>query len=212
MEKSRKKTRKTCTAIRAESVPGSAGQWLNIKKIPVDQAPWADRYPYKCEAFAQVVFTHEGVAVKLTALQSNPVAECREDNGDVWADDCLEFFVMPDSRTGVYLNFECNSNGAILVGRGTERHGRERVFPEGGRQALSVSVEKDENCWSVTYFVPGSVLGEVYRPRCNFYKCEERVPERAHFQSAFFVAAENPDFHRPECFGRLRVAGLKKTL
>ena len=205
------KRHRRCTAAEADKMPSTAGEWRKIRKIPIDNAPWKDRYPWVCEAFAQLVFTKDGLAVRLTALQSDPVAECFKDNGDVWADDCLEFFVMPDSRTGVYYNFECNSNGAILVGRGAGRHGRETVFPEGGREALKVDVEKGEGFWAVVYFIPGGLLGELYRPRCNFYKCEERVPERAHFMTWSPVDAENPDFHRPECFSELRLPGLKNT-
>ena len=198
--------RKTITVAAAKKAPETAEEWLKIERIPIDKAPWKDVYPAECGAFAQVVFTPEGVAVRLTALQSDPVAECFEDDGDVWADDCLEFFLMPDSRTGVYMNFECNSNGAILVGRGTGRRGREKVFPCGGRHALKVKVEKDGQSWSVEFFVPESVLGGVYMPRGNFYKCEERVPARAHFQCANFVKAEKPDFHRPECFAEIHFA------
>jgi len=185
---------------------GKEVNWDEVEKAPIDNAPWKGIYKTEVTAFAQVVALPLGLAVKLTCKQSNPMRACVEENGDVWKDDCLEFFVMPNEETGVYYNFECNSNGIMLVGKGKERNGREHPSVMGGyKMAFNIVPTIGENEWSLTYMIPYGFFGPLGKMKGNFYKCEERDEGKMHFQCWNNIEAEKPDFHRPEFFGDLEI-------
>ena len=56
--------------------------------------------------------------------------------------------------------------------------------------------------WAVCYTLPFSLIGECAEEmRGNFYTCDETLHE--HYGVWNPVMANQPDFHRPECFGAL---------
>ncbi len=186
------------------SVPCEA-DWDLAETALIDVAPWEKDYPEKCLSTAKLLATPGGIIVKLTSFEKDPVRQVFDDWGEIWTDSCLEFFFMPDSRTGVYYNFECNANGFMLVGKGNGRKPRERVTPrDGSRSFFSINTENGDDHWSVVYRIPKDYFGEIYRPKGNFYKCQERIPERMHFMCWSRIETEKPDFHRPEFFGDIR--------
>ncbi|MDR0712747.1 MAG: hypothetical protein LBF89_00570 [Bacteroidales bacterium] len=141
-------------------------------------------------------------------------AVAAHDNGEVWKDSCVEFFVTP-ADDGAYYNFEFNCAGVCLMAVGTGRNGREwapldllsrvRRFPSLGRSPFQERTGEVE--WDLTIAIPfGSFFKHpgIFPPKecfkANFYKCGDDLRE-PHFLSWHPVEAENPDFHRPECFG-----------
>jgi len=180
--------------------------WNNIEKARIDNAPWGNDYPTYYEAYAQVVALDDCLRIKLSCLQQNPVCEATYENCDVWKDDCMEFFFMPDSEKGVYYNFECNSKGVMLVGKGDGRKNREHPQIEGGfNTAFGITAEIKNDSWTLIYNVPYSFVGTLGKMRGNFYKCEERDESKMHFQCWNNIKTEKPDFHRPEFFGDLEI-------
>lgn len=178
----------------------------DIPEALIDCSPWRADYPYAVNASGRLFLSPQGLRVELYAAEPCPVKEVTRDNGSVWEDSCLELFFMPDSRNGVYYNFECNANGAMLVGKGTERNGRELLEPgDGFKKAFSINTRIGQDGWSVSYLIPRSLLGDLYMPRMNLYKCLEKDPARIHFLCWNEIAAEKPDFHRPEAFGEIEI-------
>ena len=178
--------------------------WSAAEVAEIANAPWAADYPAFYASAARLIDTKDSLFVRLESHEEDPVREVYDDWGEIWTDSCLEFFFMPDSRTGVYYNFECNANAYMLVGKGAQRKPRERVTPKtGSREFFDIKAEVIGGIWRVTYAIPKSFIGGIFEPRGNFYKCQERVPERMHFQCWSDIKAEKPDFHRPECFGKI---------
>jgi hypothetical protein len=141
------------------------------------------------------------------------------DNGEVWKDSCVEFFVTP-ADDGIYYNFEFNCAGTCLLAAGTSRNGREaarnnviapiRRNPSLGRHPFGE--RKGETEWDMTLVIPYTCLFKHpdYLPagktvRANFYKCGDdlTVP---HFLSWNPIGTAQPDFHRPEFFGTVKFA------
>lgn len=178
--------------------------WNGAEAAAIDFSPWEKDFPAKYASFAKLIETEDAIFVRLESFEKDPVRRVFDDWGEIWTDSCLEFFFMPDSRTGVYYNFECNANGYMLVGKGTGRKGRERVTPKSGSgEFFHIKTAAVGEAWSVTYRIPKEFIGVIYEPRGNFYKCQEAVPERMHFQCWCDIEAEKPDFHRPEFFGEI---------
>ncbi len=140
---------------------------------------------------------------------------------EVYKDSCVELFFTPgeDIAQG-YFNLEMNCGGVALFhhqrGRGVEDV---PVLPA-DFAALQVAHSLPERVdpeitaalhWVVEYRLPLAIL-RPYAPvaapaqgvqwRANFYKCADGS-SHPHWLTWSAVQAPEPDFHRPEFFGRL---------
>ena len=173
--------------------------------------PWDDS-GYCPEARAYVGWDAAGLQVLLCAREERIQAAETRVGGAVCVDSCLEFFLQPfpdaDAR---YLNVEVNPAGVAHIGLGEGRAPR-RVWEE---VPAGFNIEASRHAgawWAVRYTIPAAFLREIYGQdllpgavlRGNFYTCDESI--HPHFGAWHPVIAPQPDFHRPECFGALRLA------
>ena len=104
------------------------------------------------------------------------------------------------------MNFEVNAAGIALIGIGKGRHGRALLPALPENMEIQASRHAGE-WWAVRYRVPFTLLKKLFgkqsdaRMRGNFYTCDETI--HPHFGTWNPVASDQPDFHRPECFGEL---------
>ena len=84
-------------------------------------------------------------------------------------------------------------------------------------QGMTVTASKHEGgWWAIAYTVPASLLERLYgrsltggeTMRGNFYKCDESI--HPHFGSWSPIDCPKPDFHRPECFGEMKLEAVSK--
>ena len=172
----------------------------------IDRYAWGG--DYRPEARAWLRADDAALRVLLCADEPKVSARVREFGGSVWTDSCLEFFLRPFEDDARYLNIEVNAAGAALIGLGAGRAGR-RVLtacPEG----MDIRASRhDGGWWAVAYSLPYALIGRLFdrpfRPEGaawgNFYCCDESI--HPHFGSWNPIDAPAPDFHRPECFGKL---------
>ncbi len=127
------------------------------------------------------------------------------DGAECWEDSCVEVFLQSCIDPSVYFNFECNAGGYILAEMGQSRAGRRRFTPAEyaklQRKATILANTAHDVRWQFCLSVPMSMIG-VTQPknlRGNLYKCASKA-KCVHYMSAFEVASERPDFHRPESF------------
>ncbi|MFV0399374.1 MAG: carbohydrate-binding family 9-like protein [Oscillospiraceae bacterium] len=160
------------------------------------------------EAWADLSIDGNYLGVCLTAIESPLLAARSLDDEDVYQDSCLEFFFRPEGDDR-YINIECNPLGAMIIGFGESRHDRVSLLDE-YKHLLSPTVEihPAQGKWSVLYHIPFPLLEETYGrpfPRtfyANFYKCGGLSP---HYGMWREVDAPEPDFHRPEFFGKFEI-------
>lgn len=185
----------------------------------IGEEGWPQQYPYCPRAEFRIAHTSDAILLHYRVREHSVAAVAGRDNGNVWEDSCVEFFSMP-ADDGIYYNIECNCAGTVLVGAGRDRSCRElapqRVldgvlrWASMGREPFAERIGETE--WEVALVIPYSTyflhsiasLGGQAVP-ANFYKCGDRL-QRPHFLSWNPVTASSPDFHRPECFGRLQFA------
>ncbi len=182
--------------------PGG-GNWAMIA-----QYPWGGAY--RPEARARVETSGEALVVTLCAREESIHAAQTRFGGAVCIDSCLEFFVNPCPAAGdAYINIEGNPRGTLHIGIGLGRANRRvlEVMPEG----MNLSVSKHAGSWwALRYYLPFALLQKWTGHPCeahmaaNFYTCDESI--HPHFGTWSPVKAPQPDFHRPECFGRLDFA------
>ncbi len=196
------------------ALPVLTGRAFDPDAEPFCAAPFApiDRYAwpgdYRPEARAYVARDGDGLSVLLCAREETVAAAATAFGGEVWKDSCLEFFLKPFADDDRYLNLEANAAGAMLIGLGAGREGRALLpaLPGGMRPTVS---RHAGGWWAVSYRVPDALIEELFgrtpapgrAMAGNFYCCDESL--HPHFGSWNPIQAPQPDFHRPECFGRL---------
>ena len=190
--------------------------WSEIKRANVDSYVWggAERAyaTYGQLVYAKTGDEGSGLYIHLFCEEKNPVSIEAQSDGKVYEDSCMEFFfTMRDEAADDigYINIECNSLGTSRISFGEGRHGR--VFlGELEIERFPVSVNIGNDGWELFIFAPESSLTKIFGladisektvMRGNFYKCDENAG--APFGSWSPIAAPSPDFHRPECFGRI---------
>lgn len=193
--------------------------WADAGTVDVDEFPWYEGGERQATT-ARACYDDDALYLQFRVEDAHASASVTELNGPVSTDSCVEFFATPEpERQPHYVNFEANCCGTILVGYGPDRHDR-RAIPADLAAELRVetSVEgatkaespPDDDWWlaaELPFATLRSFTGTDVDPdagtvwRGNFYRCGgETDPQFATWNP---IDAPDPDFHRPEQFGRL---------
>lgn len=186
-----------------------------VEPLLLETVNW-EEYPYHPKVTAQIAWNENELFLKYKVKEQAVKAEITENNGRVWTDSCVEFFLSPEGNDE-YYNLEMTCIGTALLGfrkkGGTAEHGTEEQIGSIRRVSSLGSTpfaeRKEETEWEITVAIPWKVFfkhhlkpmkGTKYRG--NFYKCgdELTVP---HFVSWTKIKTEKPCFHVPEFFGGL---------
>lgn len=182
---------------------------------PVACNNWAAEYPYAPKAtFAAA---HDGTHLLLTFRvdENYTAALVEEDNGPVWTDSAVEFFISFDD-TG-YYNFEFSCIGKALLGfRKTKpdvTHAgadiMRTIVRESSLGTANFAERTGENRWELNVAIPATAFFAHHftsldgiRARANVYKCGDHL-SKPHFLSWQPIRTEKPNFHVPEFFGEV---------
>ena len=185
--------------------------WNNINVVN-----WAE-YNYRPWVQFRMLYSDSEFLLQYQVKEKYIRAMAGHDNGEVWKDSCVEFFLTP-ANDGIYYNFEFNCAGVCLLAAGPSRNSREaasaetlgkiRRLPSLGRNVFQE--RKGDVEWNLSLAIPFSCLFKHpgYTPagkeiHANFYKCGDDLTE-PHFLSWNPIKTEKPDFHRPEFFGPVK--------
>lgn len=176
---------------------------------------WPEDYPSKPKVFFKIAHNNENLFLHYFVEENEILAETKEDNGPVWTDSCVEFFISFDEI--FYYNAEFSCIGKALLGH---RSGKEN-FEHAGADVMntikrypSLGVEsfgrqKGDFKWDLLLVIPVSAYWKSglksfkgVEAKANFYKCGDNLSE-CHFLSWSPVKTEKPDFHRPEYFEKI---------
>ncbi len=189
---------------------------LELHNFPVADIsiyPW-DTAPHSL-AYAVLAAGKDALYVFMRSEEKDIRAIQTEQNGPIYTDSCLEFFLMPSLQSNLYLNIEANPKGVIYFSVGKEREGRLLITEEGPEdlqmEAQVHPAQYGGNGWCVRYNLPYKLI-QKYVPefnpldplsmRGNFYKCGDGLSQ-PHWGMWSKVGTEKPDFHRPEYFGSI---------
>ncbi len=186
-----------------------------ITPLKLETINW-EEFPYLPDVTVQIAYNDDELFLQYKVNEQSVKAEQGENNGKVWTDSCVEFFLSPD-RNDVYYNLEMNCIGTALLGfrkKGDPTiHGTDEIINSIRRvSTLGSSTfceKKEQTQWKITVAIPWNVFFKHQlkpvkgkKMRGNFYKCgdELSVP---HFVSWTKIDTEKPAFHMPEFFGGL---------
>lgn len=182
---------------------------------PLAEVNWED-YPYRPEVSFRIAHTGKEILLHYKVKEASVRAVAVHDNGKVWEDSCVEFFVSPEGNNA-YYNFECNAIGKLLIQGGRWNERRPLAAPEVTARVKRWSSlgnepfeEKAGPCsWELTMVIPveaffqhaiDSLDGKTMKG--NFYKCGDKL-QTPHFLSWNPIRLERPQFHCPAFFGTL---------
>lgn len=190
--------------------------WTKVEELPIDKFNW--NYDFKPLSKAKLcIVKNEGIYVRMLSYEDNPVSKHKQNDESVCEDSCLEFFFNAfPKESGIYLNFEVNHIGTMLICYGANRADRRFLstlsldYPQvntfSGTDALG-------GFWGIEYLIPFDIISAVYNKstlskghilKFGLYKCGD-LTGRIHYGSWREIETDAPDFHRPEFFGALVV-------
>ncbi|GHT13144.1 hypothetical protein FACS189426_17630 [Bacteroidia bacterium] len=186
------------------------------EKIPfhaISNVNWSE-YPYKPDVKFRIAHDGKNILLNYQVEESDIKAVSGEDNGKIWEDACVEFFVTFDNES--YYNIECNCIGKLLAGTGAGRQSRKHVTAEllnhiDRWSSLGyLPLENKSGKWELSLVIPIDVfiLNQLdsldgLQAKANFYKCGDKL-KTPHFLSWNPIKTERPDFHLPQYFGEIR--------
>lgn len=202
------------------ALPGFGGDWSAVPAASIDCNPWGVGGPLPA-AEAGVAFDGARLHVRLKAWESSLCVVTHENNGPVWEDTCMEFFLNASpGRDKRYLNFEINAEGVMLLQFGEARGSRSFIDFDPAAFDIRADVPPHgANAWkepfyTVGFVIPVSFLEGLYgrldlrpgsRMAGNFQSCGDKTPN-PHYGCWNPILTPAPDFHRPEFFGDLVIS------
>ena len=183
-----------------------------LERHPIACVNWAE-YDYAPQVNVCVAHSDDSLAIMFEVEEEHLLAVNTEDNGSVWEDSCVEFFVKNPSGEG-YFNFEMNCIGTLLAASRRSRNEANMFNSEqlaSVRRICSLEHKPIDNAeggkWWAIEIIPFSLLGLDSAPeslQVNFYKCGDKC-RRMHFLSWSPIALAEPNFHCPDFFGGLEI-------
>lgn len=179
----------------------------------ISNVNWPDEYPYAPDIMFRIAHTGNAIIINYKVRELSVRAVEGTDNGSVWEDSCVEFFLR-QKGSPEYFNIECNCIGTLLVASGPDRNHRTHLpadmlcsvkrYSTLGNNTFEEKSAPSE--WEMSLIIPTDILGiESLRGlemEGNFYKCGDLL-DTPHFLSWNHIDSPVPDFHRPEFFGRI---------
>lgn len=189
--------------------------WDSVTAASVNNYKWVDCE--KFETYAKLVFVKGwGFLCQMTCIESDPAATYTKFDDPVCLDSCMEFFAIWDNTSDQYLNIESNSIGTMCIGFGPGREYRRsalRYLKE--EEMFKMNPVVEDGRWTLTMEIPVEKLQKFYKDltaetfvsgytfKGNFYKTGGAdITGNEHYAMWNEVGTENPDFHRPEYFGK----------
>ena len=205
-------------ALNSQNLTEASALLDEVSAQPVACNNWKAGYPYSPEVKFRMAHNGPELFIKFTVTEECTMARVTEDNGEVWTDSCVEFFLALDD-TG-YYNFEFTCIGKALLGFRKERpaavHATPEImasikrFPTLGTQ--NFDEKKGKNHWELTVAIPATALfrhsGDKWtglEATANVYKCGDNLSQ-PHFLSWQPIDTPQPDFHVARCFTAVKFA------
>lgn len=173
---------------------------------------WANDYPYAPQVDFRMAHNGKAIFIRFDIHEHFTMARVTEDNGEVWTDSCVEFFLSLDESG--YYNFEFTCIGKALAGFRKERphavHGNTEVMQSIKRHPslghANFEEKAGDNNWTLTVVIPATALFKHQitrlnglKAKANVYKCGDHL-SKPHFLSWHPIDTPVPNFHVPQFF------------
>lgn len=197
------------------NIENVANKLSTLQSHLIDTINWKETHPSKPEVCFRIAHNGDNLFLQYSVHENEILGVVTEDNGKVWTDSCVEFFVSFDDAH--YYNTEATCTSRVLLGYRKygehAEHGSIDVLKSIQRLAsLGVNkIEKQEGDfnWNLTLIIPRSTYWKSsiktfdgIKAKGNFYKCGDNL-STPHFVSWNKIDTPKPSFHQPSFFGEL---------
>lgn len=181
----------------------------------IDKVNWSEKYPSKPSVSFRIAHNGDNILLQYDVKEREVLAAVAEDNGKVWTDTCVEFFVSFDDAH--YYNGEFTCIGKALLGYREYYHKAEHAPNNIMRSIKRLSTLGETNIekkqgdfdWKLTLVIPitaywhsGLKTLDGVKAKGNFFKCGDNLTE-PHYVSWTQIDTPSPSFHQPRFFGEL---------
>lgn len=188
----------------------------NIKENEIACVNWPELYPSKPKVSFKMAHNGTHLFLHYFVEENEVLAKTTEDNGEVWTDSCVEFFMSFDDST-YYYNAEFSCIGKSLLayrsGRDGAIHADKEImdqikrYPSLGTQPFDK--KQGDFKWNLLVVIPVSAYWKSgietfsgVKANANFYKCGDNLTV-PHYLSWNPIGTEKPNFHAPKYFGEI---------
>jgi len=188
-----------------------ATDWEKIPKLTVDVRNWNCPDPGITTTF-QLVWNEDGITYHGVSKEEHILARYDAQNQPVWTDSCMEYFFRPNDDDLRYFNFECNPNGAIYCGLGTDMPDRVRLLAQDEKNDFQIKTARIDGGWEmyltvstvfIRKFFPGYELKEGKVIFANCLKCGDDTPIRHSLSWNPYPEGSPRTFHNSNGFGKM---------
>lgn len=184
----------------------------SMEKHVIVHKPWLE-FDYLPKVTFSIGYSETHVFVKYYVEEREIRATVSTDQGSVWEDSCVEFFVSFPDDDAAYYNFEFNCLGTCFASFGKSKFDRQllavKIMKDIFTHSSIVCNESSNIQWELAVAIPISsfVHSSVHslqgtQCRANFYKCGDLL-SKPHFVAWSNIESESPNFHLPAYFGAL---------
>lgn len=190
----------------------SSNPFENVEWEEISCINWPEKFPHGANVKFRISHDGDAIHVEYAVCEDSSLALTLLDNGPVWEDSCVEFFIC-FSENG-YYNLEANCIGTILLAKRKSRaenvvHATNDILSLIGRKSSLKRAPFSEQSigkWTLrldipkeAFFLDGISTLSGLNASMNLYKCADKllVP---HYLSWNPISTLHPDFHRPEFF------------
>ena len=206
-------------AIDASDIDAVAQHLATLPVNAIDTINWSEKYPSKPSASFRIAHNGDNILLQYDVKEQEVLAAVTEDNGEVWTDTCVEFFVSFDDKH--YYNGEFTCIGKALLGYREYFHKSEHAPHEVMQLIKRLSTMGESNIekkqgdfdWTLTLVIPrtaywmsGIKTFDGVKARGNFFKCGDKLTE-PHYVAWTYIDTPSPSFHQPRFFGELEFEG-----
>lgn len=189
----------------------------NVQESKIACVNWPDEYPSKHGVTFKIAHNGTHLLLQYFVEEDEILAKTEVDNGPVWTDSCVEFFISFDNSP-YYYNAEFSCIGKALLayrpGRENAVHADEVIMSSIKRYSSlgdkTFGKRKGNFKWELLVVIPVSAYWKSdikklngVTARANFYKCGDNLTT-PHYLSWNPILTENADFHTPQFFGDVK--------
>lgn len=176
---------------------------------------WPEAYPSKPEVVFRIAHNSDNILLQYDVKENEIMGVITEDNGKVWTDSAVEFFLSFDGEH--YYNAEFNCIGTALISYRTANKmlemGSPQIVKSIKRLSSLGSGKRDKTQgdfhWTLTLVIPRTAYWKNdiatfngLKAKGNFYKCGDNLTT-PHFVSWAKIGTPEPSFHEPSFFGEI---------
>lgn len=188
----------------------------NVQENKVSCVNWPSLYPSEPKVSFKMAHNGTHIFLHYFVEENEVLAKTTEDNGPVWTDSCVEFFITFGDSSN-YYNAEFTCIGKALLGYRKDKNNAEHAgasvmnsikrYPSLGHEPFDK--KQGDYKWNLLVVIPVSAYWQSglmtfsgVKARGNFYKCGDNLTT-PHYLSWNPIKTEKPNFHIPQYFGEI---------